>query len=314
MDWSSITGPGHIRKYVSQEPEMHGLPGLNDHSQQSTIKKAMMLRKWAMSMANYCGREYLLPGFGRLDIIEQARALANYQCGLWCGDAAAWYVNVLRCFYVPAARFFYGYNRTGGGGLSHVTVLVGYNTSAPGEPYDFEFAIIDPYLGFHYQDAQGDLMPIHDLIPRVIQEEYETIYRVDTALERPYLASPDEKHGFRRWLFPNNQQPAQGELHGSGMVFQGASHSVDKLFTPGSPTWKQAEERRGNMPMEHYLLKLMLTHPRFEQIMPRLASEPVRPGDEYSHYQFQNKMTCALATTAWPDWGAAIPGFGGIRS
>ena len=315
MDWNNIASPGDIRKCVAADPKMRGLPGMNDHSQQATIKKAMMLRKWAMSIGNYCGREYLLPGFERLNIVEQMKALTGYQCGLWCGDAAAWYVNVLRCFYIPAARFFYGYDRVGLGGLSHVTVLVGYCDRKPGGPYDPDFAIIDPYLGFHYVDLITDkLMPIHKLIPRVMQSKYDTIQRVDTMLERPYLANSNEKHGFRKWLFPNNEQPTQGKLHGDRVVFQGAHNSVDKLFTPSSPTWKQAEERRGDKPLEHYLLDLMLVHPRFEQILPRLATEEYKEGDEYSHYQFLNKMTCALAISSWPDWKHAIPGFGGIRS
>jgi len=314
MDWNKITSPGDIRKGIISDPKMRGLPSMSDHSQQGIIKKAMMLREWAMGMANYCGREYLLPGFERLGIVEQLKALASYQCGLWCGDAAAWYVNVLRCFYVPATRFFYGYDREGLGGLSHVTVLVGYCDRKPGEPYDPDHVIIDPYLGFHYEDVAGKMMPIHELIPRVIQREYDSIKRVDTALARPYLANANEQHGFRKWLFPGNVQPEQGEQQGGRTVFRGATHSVDKLFTPGSPTWKQAEEKRGDIPLGHYLLDLMLVRPRFEQILPRLASEGHKEGDEYGHYQLLNKMTCALAISSWPSWRHAIPGFGGIRS
>lgn len=311
MDWSKITSPGDIRKSIINDPKMRGLPSMSDHSQQGIIKKAMMLREWAMGMANYCGREYLLPGFERLGIVEQLKALTSYQCGLWCGGAAAWYVNVLRCFYVPSARFFYGYD---GEGLSHVTVLVGYCDRKPGEPYDPDHVIIDPYLGFHYEDTEGNLMPVHVLIPKIIRGEYEGIRRVDARLGRPYLASPNEKHGFRSWLFQDNKQPTQGELHRDRMVFQGASNSVAQLFPLGSPMWKLATARRGDKPLGHYLLDLMLAHPRFEQILPRLATESHKEGDEYGHYQFLNKMTCALAATAWPGWKDAIPGFGGIRS
>lgn len=313
MDWDEIVTPGDIRKRIASDRPR--LPSLDDHSQQATLKKALALREWAMGIANYCGREYLLPGFERLDLVRQIRALTSYQCGVWCGDAASLYVNVLRSFYIPATRFFYGYDREGLGGLSHVTVLVGYNIGKPGAPYDFDFTIIDPYLGFHYENAEtGKMMPVHELIPLVVQSKYEAIRRVDTALERPYLANPKEKHGFRGWLFPNNEQPVPGESHGDRMVFRGASHSVDKLLAPGSPTRKQVDEKRGDKSLEHYMLDLMLVHPRFEQIMPRLATEKRRNGDEYSHYCFQNKMTCALATTAWPGWGNAIRGFGGVRS
>jgi len=295
MNWSTITTPQCLREQLAQEPAMSELPASGDHTQQATIKKAMMLRRWAMSMASYSGREYLLPGFGQLGLIEQLQALATYQHGVWCGDAAAWYVNVLRCFHIPATRFFYGHDEEGLGGLSHVTVIVGYNVGKLGEPYDFEFAIIDPYLGFHYEDAAtGRLMPVHVLIPRVIRGEYDTIRRVDTELVRPYLADPDEEHGYHGWLFPSGKQPVQGELHGDRMVYQGASHSVAKLFPPGSPMWKLAAEKRGGKSLKHYLLDLMLVRPRFEDILPRLATEKAKEGDRYAEHQFFRVMIQAV--------------------
>lgn len=296
LNWNEISKRERpLRLFRDQiARELPDMPCLEDSAPEEILEKAFALRRWAMSMANYCGREYLLPGFERLGFIEQARALAGYRCGVWCGDAAMWYVNVLRAFYIPAARFFYGHDVAGLGGLSHVTVIVGYNTGGPDQPYSFEFVIIDPYLGFHYEDAAGKLMPVHELIPHVIRGEYEAIWRVDTRLERPYLANPNEKHGFRGWLFPNNKQPIQGEVHGDRVVFQGASHSVGQLFPPGSPMWNLAAERRGDKPLDHYLLDLMLVRPRFEDILARSATEKEKVGDRYAEQEFFRRLAHAV--------------------
>lgn len=295
IDWAAVDGSheplGALLNLLFREPGMGCLGDVRDHSKKATLRKAWALRKWTVGLCNYCAREYLIPGFSLMKLLDQLRALRNYEGGVWCGDTAALFVNMLRLCYIPAARFSYGYSAIG---LSHVTVLIGYLAPGTGgKSKSFEFTIFDPYLGFHYEDtATQQALPMPELLRRVIQKEYETVQQVDTELVRPYIANPNEQYGFRGWLFPGGQQPRQGVRHGKVMVYQGASNTVDKLFSPGSPMWNLAAEKRGDKLLGHYLLDLMLVEPHFNRVIPELHE--LKWSDAYPEYEFFHKLTKAL--------------------
>ena len=219
------------------------------------IQAVFAAREWAASVATYSERARLIPPSMYWELPAMLKKLQAFEGGLWCGGSAIFYTTVLNTCYVPAVTFSYGY-----GELSHVTTLACIET-----PPVWKYYIVDAYLGYHFTDTQGKLMELMTLLEHVKAGRYKEIVRVDEKLYRHLLVGRARANHYR-WLFDDNELPEAMETE-SGLVYSGASHSLDKLLMSGGFV-DLANDARGSQPLDEFMLDLMLVNPSFSRIKP----------------------------------------------
>lgn len=249
------------------------------------LEAVMRLRDWLTSRLCYSGLELVIPHAGK-DADTLMKTLLRYEGGLWCAGAAELFAMLLREIRVPATTFIYGYQ--GIESLSHMTTIVCPIENASVLP---RFYLLDSYLGFHYADAgSGRMLDLSELLSRVRDRRYSEIQRVDIATERVYVTKEGDGPEYRRWLFDH---AAMGPHQGKGTwIYGGATYTVPKLFMDGTPMRKLADQKRGDQPLEEYLLDLMFVQPQFGDL-----TLSARDGqyDTYTSWSLMEQLVSVMA-------------------
>jgi len=251
------------------------------------LEGVFALRDWFMSVLCYSGPELLLAHGGNEE--KLLRSLLRYEGGLWCAGAAELFSLLLKQVHIPATTFMYGYQ--GLASLSHVTTVFSLTVRDVDGFAIPKFYLLDPYLGFHYVDpGSRQMLDFSELLRRTRDKRYDQIERVDTAIKRPYVAQPGDDPAYRSWLFDDGVP--EPEEAASTTVYHGATYTVDKLFVPSSPMRKLADERRGNVPLDHFLLDLMLVKPELGRMSHPPQEDKV---DTYVDWRLSSEIITLLA-------------------
>ncbi len=214
-----------------------------------TLEMALWLRAWVSETLAMSARELV---FDPVDAVSATRAFHRRTGGVWAAGAARYYALVLNLFGIPAATYSYCDGR--GLGLGHDTTLV-FDTR------NRQVYLLDAYLHYHYADAQdGRILPFDELLSLVAMERYEAVAVRENPVERPYLTLPGDRV-WNRWLFSSHGE-MQARLDATSpavWVYRGAHPSLSALVhTPG--LLREVLDRcRGDLPVEHFMLRLLLT-------------------------------------------------------
>lgn len=235
------------------------------------LEAILKLRDWLTSKLCYSALELVIP-HRDLDVDRLMKSLLRHEGGLWCGGAAELFVLLLKEIRVPATIFIYGYQ--GLRSLSHTTTIVSPDEGSISP----RFYLLDSYLGFHYVDPDsGRILDLSELLSRVRDRRYSEIGRVDKAIQRPYVTNIGDGPEYRQWLF---DEGAIGPFpNKKTWVYTGASYTLPKLFVETSPMRHLADEKRGDQPLDEYLLDLMFVNPQIGDL-----SLPLRDDDDHSTY------------------------------
>lgn len=257
---------------------------------EAQLKIVFGVRRWVASICNYSGPKLLCPSVKREEATEITRRLMNYECGLWCGGVSTYFSEILRLLGFPAGNLIYQYREPELANLEHATTIVGIQKRVGPLGHDYEFYNIDAYLCYHFVDREsGSLLTFHELLSRIVTKRHSTIKRIDERIERALLTPPGHDPAFRAWLF-DGEMPESKTLPNGIILTPGATHSVDKLFPPGSPMWTLAQKVIGDRSMDEWLLDWMLVNPWIEEMGP-----PCRSHYCLAHVVVTREMIAALA-------------------
>ena len=242
---------------LTKEFLIGAIPGLEEAlASPATFLAASLIRRYIASIASlsvplailnherYGKGEWLLKG------------LLEYRGGVWCGGLSALFTEALKAAGIAACQYYYGW----GDGLSHATTLFA-SVLLGGGTAQQDFYLLDSYLGYHYETPTGKMMKFADVLERVSRQDYAHVVTHHTDLPRAYLASPNEDIADSAWLFPERRIPTPIR-HGSVWAYPGAVINWKKLFASTSPSRHIADRRRGDKPLEHFVLDMLFINPR----------------------------------------------------
>lgn len=238
-----------IRNYLYNE--ISGLKKCIQARPPRKLDAAFLIRDWVGALSTYSERALLLPASMHKNLPRMIMALQELKGGIWCGGCAALFAGILNACYIPAIVYTYGK-----GDLSHATVLVA-NT----EGKRFGYYLLDSYLGYHFEDREGNLQEFTEMLRHIKRGEYDQIVRVDKKIYRHLLCQESKPAEWYKWLF-DNDTPSLGADVGKLKAHPRAWHSIGKLLMSGGFA-DLANEARGEQPLGEFMLDLMMVNPSF---------------------------------------------------
>lgn len=214
--------------------------------QASIVEAAFLLRNWAASTSNMVSAGTALPVKAG-NIIGLINDLLAFRGGVACGGAAEVFIGALRAYGIPAAEYYYGFNLPGQR-FSHLTTVLALH----GKPYT-----MDAYLCYHFEDREGALLPLTQMLRMVKQEKYNQIVRVDGIATRARVCKIGAKIYGR---FAGGIVPP-GKRHGNLMVYHGCQMSVTGFLLSGARV-KMFKDVYGDRPIDEILLDCMFANAR----------------------------------------------------
>lgn len=236
---------------------IEAIPGLREAlASPKAFLAASLIRRYISSIASFSDPLMILDHekYGKGEWL--LKGLLEYRGGVWCGGLSALFTEALKAAGIAACQYYYGW----GDGLSHATTLF---ASVPlgGGTAQQDFYLLDSYLGYHYETPTGKMMKFADVLECVSRQDYARVAVHHTDLPRLYLTLPDEDITDSAWLFPERRIPAPIR-HGSVWAYPGAVLNWKKLFASTSPSRQIADRRRGDKPLEHFVLDMLFINPR----------------------------------------------------
>lgn len=217
----------------------------------------LLLLHWVGSNICFSHRDLLLD-HSTFELHDLLRKSLNAEGGVWCAGTATIYAGLVNLFPgLYAAKYGYGLHAVN---LTHTTTLV---TWKGGKVYN-----LDVYLGYTWQQAGSErILSFWDVLARVRRGNYESIYRKDLLLKRRSVGKLDDDGRSFKWLFPNRELPTPTIL-GDRKIWNDAQPCWNRLYARGTPNRKRAEEVRGSVSFNHFMLDLMLKEPQLSRFAP----------------------------------------------